>query len=318
MSLTDKAMLISVKVSIPTGRKIDKDASKDVTHARYAQDGSHSVSRKLFIKEDIGPIEQLRTEIRAYVNDNSMPWSDKRQRLIPSNKLTDMMQKLDDFSARMDDLKQEFIARYDLIKSNSMSFLGDGYNDDIMPTLDDLERSFGLEVETDILSNINDFRVKVSEYEFQRVSKMKQDEYERKTRSAITDLWTRLSTPLSNLINRLSDPTTKRYHKSLITNVMQVTDALPSLNIFNDPNLEAICQELKQQLDGVDIADIKKDDIAKKSIAQKSSEIMDRISGFMQNTDALAMQSNESDASDTADASDNTSDAYNDQYQEAA
>jgi len=289
MSLKEKAMLVSLKISIPSNSKKDKQATEEVTQSRNAQDGSYTTSKKVFMKEDIKAAQQVRTRARQYFDSNTLPWTDRSQRLLPSAKFIDFVKEIDKFKDEMEDVKADFIANITRIEANSASFLGDGFDTKDIPSIQDLNQTFTIDFQADPFPDVQDFRCELSEYEKARLAAMHKDAEQKKRESAMQDMWTKLYEPLKTLADRLDDPDTKRYCGSLITNVMKMTDLLPQLNVFDDDNLNDMCQEIRDQLADVDIKDIKKDDMAKKDLVRSSNEIMDRMAGFMKNTDLIAI-----------------------------
>jgi hypothetical protein len=312
MSIQDKAMLVKLSISIPTGRKKDKIATSEATKSRNAQDGAYSTSKCMFVKEDIKPIQDLSTEMRTYFKDNTIPWSDKSDRLLPAKKYLEFMKRMDDYKDKMDELKADFIAKYPQIIQNSASFLGDGFDQDEMPTYQQLDQTFKIDLEINKLTDPNDFRYKLSDYEAQQLTDHVKKQEQIKQQQAINNLWTKLYEPVAHLADRLKDSDAKRYHASLISNIMKIADALPTLNIFGDDNLNEMAAEVKEKLADIDIKDIRKSEDTKKDTLSNAQEIIDKMSGFMNVTDNL-MFSSDTDESDESDESEEEP-----EYQEAA
>ena len=82
MAITDKCMLIDLTVGAWEGRKLDKDASDRVTEEAQAVSGTARVNKLLLPKEVLDPILLKRNQIRRFVYDKTVPWSDAGPRLL--------------------------------------------------------------------------------------------------------------------------------------------------------------------------------------------------------------------------------------------
>jgi hypothetical protein len=63
----------------------------------------------------------------------------------------------------------------------------------------------------------------------------------------IEDLWNRLKNAVSHMADRLNEPES-RFHASLVTNVFDVVDLLPQLNVGQDRGLNHFATEIRNRL----------------------------------------------------------------------
>jgi hypothetical protein len=61
------------------------------------------------------------------------------------------------------------------------------------------------------------------------------------------DLWMRLYEVTNHMASRLADPEA-RFHGTLVSNVSDLVELLPRLNIVGDPNLAVLTEQVRQQL----------------------------------------------------------------------
>ena len=61
------------------------------------------------------------------------------------------------------------------------------------------------------------------------------------------DLWSRLRDVVSHMVDRLNEPES-RFHATLVTNIFDLVDLLPRLNVTDDPELNRFAEEARQKL----------------------------------------------------------------------
>ena len=61
------------------------------------------------------------------------------------------------------------------------------------------------------------------------------------------DLWTRLYDVTNHMASRLADPEA-RFHGTLVSNVSDLVELLPRLNIVGDPHLASLTEQVRKQL----------------------------------------------------------------------
>ena len=122
----------------------------------------------------------------------------------------------------------------------------------------------------------SDFRVDLGKDEIERIQKELQSRLEKEFANANKDLWTRLQNAVSNIVERLSFPDSK-FHDTLISNLQDLVNLIPSLNVTGDSNLEAVrkrCEALTAHSPAALRTDIEvRADVAKQ--AREISRIMD-------------------------------------------
>src|ERR1039458_897454 len=78
-----------------------------------------------------------------------------------------------------------------------------------------------------------DFRVNLSEEEQARIAQDIDRNSREKLQNGMQDLWVRLHKVVAKMAGTLSDPE-KGFHKTLVTNIEDLVEILPQLNITGD------------------------------------------------------------------------------------
>ena len=74
------------------------------------------------------------------------------------------------------------------------------------------------------------------------------------------DLWDRLKVLVSHMVDRLNEPES-RFHASLVSNVLDLINLLPKLNVSDDQELNRFAGEIRNKLCGFTARDLKTNDV---------------------------------------------------------
>ena len=110
------------------------------------------------------------------------------------------------------------------------------FREEDYPAAERLRTKFGLKVEILPVPIGADFRVQMSVEEQARVSR----EIDANVRESLTrgteDLWRRVREAVAHMVDRLNE-SESRFHSSLVTNVLDIVEILPRLNVNGDADL---------------------------------------------------------------------------------
>ena len=113
-----------------------------------------------------------------------------------------------------------------------------------------------------------------------------------RSRRGTEDLWVRLKDVVSHMVERLKEPES-RFHASLVTNVFELVDLLPRLNVNQDEELNRFAEEIKDRLCGFTARDLKKNEILRVATANDAAQILTEM-------DAVLREREQSSGSDVS------------------
>ncbi len=99
------------------------------------------------------------------------------------------------------------------------------------------------------------------------------------------DLWKRLREVVSHMVDRLNEPES-RFHRSLVTNVFELVEILPRLNVNWDTELNRFAGQIKQQLCNYSTHELKKDDLLRVTAATDAASIVAQIDDVLRDREA--------------------------------
>jgi hypothetical protein len=85
---------------------------------------------------------------------------------------------------------------------------------------------------------------------------------------------------VTHMVERLKEPES-RFHASLVTNVFELVDLLPRLNVNQDEELDRFAQEIKDRLCGFTARDLKKNEILRMATANDAAQILTEMEAVL-------------------------------------
>ena len=280
MAITDKCMLIDLTVGAWEGRKLDKDASDRVTEEAQAVSGTARVNKLLLPKEVLDPILLKRNQIRRFVYDKTVPWSDAGPRLLTRIGYQPFIQEfgqlVDEFYGERDTL----LDRYAAAQEQAEFRLGHLFDPADYPDASELRSKFFVKLEISPVPDAGDFRVALDGEVVDEIKAQMTDAIGARINAAMLSVWRRVEGMVRHFATVTSN-TEARFHASTVDNLMELIDILPSLNILDDPKLAQIGVRLRDELSGMDAKSLKKNAKQRSEAAAAAQAILDDMEGFM-------------------------------------
>lgn len=250
-SLASSAMLVELSISVPTMKRKDKAAAKDIAEQNGAEASDINAS-----KDILGGCVQLKDlqnwqfrEVRQRVHYSmTKPWSDSGLRIITTINYPDYINI-------MSQLEQEFWQRvqtvldvYDWEIIQAQTRLGNMFNAALYPTKEELCGKFKFNLTSIPLPDAADFRVDLPD----EAVKVLKEAYERHYNDSIKGA---MDSVLKEVIELLT-----RFHKQLdrgyiaegtLDQIYLLLDTMRTCNLTQDTQIEAARLKLEEQFRGL-------------------------------------------------------------------
>jgi hypothetical protein len=274
--LQEKSMVVSLKICKWTATKHDKKITNEVKENHNASDDAGRYNKRLVAKEHLEAIQKLESEARSYHYENTLPWGENGERLLPSENFQDYIAKTSLFKDKFDSAVIAFVADYPDIILDAKTRLNGMFKESDYPSVANIKDKFAFKT-TFMPVPDADFRVSLSEAEISRLRSSVSDEITTRITEAVKSTWTRIQEQLSHIKDRLSDPEAK-FKNSLFGNLRDLIDLLPRLNVTGDENIERICTEMSGLL--VDPEAVRNDSKLRSEKAQEVTSILNKFDQF--------------------------------------
>lgn len=242
-----KAMLVELRVSQWTGRKIDRRATEQVAQMNGIDVRVGTYYKSLLDGKELEPIKQLVGAARTYHYKMTLPWSDSGPRILSSAAYFEYMAEMQTYRSRFEQLYQDFEKRYALARAEAQRTLGPLFSEGDYPTLASLAHKFGFELNVLPLPVADDFRVDLGTEEVERLKQQIADATKASTAGAVLDMAQRVEQVVTAFIERLGKEENV-FRDSLVENARALVEVLPKLNFAGDERIDALTAKVQDTL----------------------------------------------------------------------
>lgn len=285
MNISEKAMLVALSISAWSGRKYDKDATKEV-----AQNHGTDVSRAgRFNKILVNPaslkeITSIAGNARNYTMSVTLPWLNDGIRIIPVDIYLEYVQRMSEYRSQFNQAVDKLAIEYDALVKQAKLDLNGLFKESDYPSVDSIRRKHAFNVRVFNLPDSEDFRVSLSESEFQSTKQEIEQNLNEAADNAVRDVFQRVSMRMEHILKRLKEVEAddgKGIRESMMRNVSELADLLPKLNITNNPDIDGIASQIKQELATISSDDLRENQSSRIAAAQSARDILSKVSAYI-------------------------------------
>jgi hypothetical protein len=280
MKLSDKALLVQLSISQWTARKYDKKATEQVASANNAAVQSGRYNKSLLPMNDfLANVHQKSTLIRKKYYANTLPWGIDGTQILPSANYLSFMTDFRKEKYEWQMVVNSFLSEYMRLKTHARVSLNTLYNEADYPLQDEVASKFDMDMSIMPVPD-GDFRVDVAEEELARITADVERRVVDASQNAMKEAWTRLHDRVQHMAEKLDDPKAV-FRDTLVENTREICSVLSRLNFTDDPNLEAMRQEVEQSLTKHHPDALRNDPDLRRDKAAEAKAIMAKMGAFM-------------------------------------
>lgn len=289
--LSSNYLLASLNVRIWSGKKTDKNATRELLVDKGAISNAASVVKSLLAGNDSKLKETAAafTRIRGFFYENSSPWTTssvgamKGDRLISTATSITFLGDFARLKIEADTALTEFLGEYDAAVANAALSLGALYDPSQYPTKQQVAGLFSANMDLRPVPESADFD-RLTNVPADLATGLK-DLYERSVEkqmdNALSDVQKRLLTELERMdvqLSKVAKGEKTRLFKSMVGNLKHLTGMARSLNFTNNTEIEAIADIIEGHLLQYEV-DAYKDNAALASAsAATARQVMEKAS----------------------------------------
>lgn len=280
------AMLVEFNASVWTARKLDKGTTDEVisNKSAMAKDAARVNKNLLAGRPELDVINQQVGKVRAFVYDNTLPWSDSGLRLLPTANFMAFSAKMNEYEEEFSGLVDNFVQVYPTLITAQAMALGDMFKRDDYPSAQALAEKFRFRVGYMPVPTAGDFRVDVGN-EAQEELRQQLDRLQaERVDAAMSDVRARLGEHLRRMSDRLAvdfingEVKTRRFHDSLVTGALELCEIVKNLNVVGDQELESTRCSLANLLSGVEPDELRKNMEVRTDVRAQVEQMLDKFS----------------------------------------
>jgi hypothetical protein len=285
-SLSSRAMLCSLSISVWSARKHDVEASEEIARQHGAQADAGRYHKVLLPKAALAEIQKIVSEARQEHYFMTLPWDDNGYRVLPAAAYMEHTDKMRALSNRFTPAVETLATQLNQLLEEAKIRLGGLFRAEDYPTPEELRAKYSFETKVLPLPDANDFRVTLGEEEKERIKRQITASVEASLQVGSRELWQRLYEAVSHMAERLQaykvtgEGVEHPFRDSVVTNLVKLVDILPKLNVTGDAELERLAEEARASL-LVDPHELRNSDSVRSETAKAASAIADRMKAFM-------------------------------------
>ena len=280
VDLSTRAMIISLTIGSWSARKFDRTATREVAQAHNSDEAMGSYTKKL-----IGPgstLDKIHTKqsaARARHYALTLPWANDGGRIISAPAYMPYTADMRKFREDLDDLVFTFGQEYPDLKDEARRKLNGLYNAADYPA--DIKDKFTFGWNVSPLAAPDDFRVSLGTLEVTRIKAEMQAQADALLANAMKDVWQRMFEPVSRMAEALRayQPAANGqkaegiFRDSLVSNLRDVLQAVPLLNITQDQTITHTAKRIEDELTGMSADQLRCSKWDREYTADKADEI---------------------------------------------
>ena len=276
--LQNNSLIVSLSVSQWTARKMDKKVTTEVIDQHNAASDAGRWNKLLVAKEHTDAIQKIASEARTFHYENTLAWGENNERLLPSKNYFTYVSKVNEIKGRFHAAVADFLKKYDYVIDEAKVRLNGTFNAKDYPTRYEAEDKFRFKISFMPVPS-DDIRIELSNEEVASLREAIGTEINDRLQDAVKGTWDRIKERLTAMKERLSDPKAI-FRDSLFDNLSELIGLLPKLNVTDDPNITAICTEMRRLC--VDPNSVRSNDNLRSQKAQEVEQVLNKFSGFFQ------------------------------------
>lgn len=280
MNLSDRALLVQLSISQWTARKYDKKATAEVAVTFNTSKDAGRYNKSLLPMNDyLDRVHKKTTHIREKFYKNTLPWGIEGTMMLPTTNylafMTEFRKEKNEWLSLVDD----FVDEYPRLQMDAQRVLGGLYADSDYPTPDAIARKFNIDMAVFPVPT-TDFRCQIASDELTRIQQDVEARVANAQATAMNEVWQRMFDKVKHMAEKLADPKAI-FRDTLVDNLKDQCAMLSRLNFMDDPNLEALRQQVEGTLASHHPDALRNDPDLRRDTAAEAKAIMDKMSVFM-------------------------------------
>lgn len=253
------ALLTTLRKSEWTGKIKASELDGEIAIANNATKGKATKTDKFLIAQDEPlwkAVKKAGRDLHTTWETWSTPWQDGGTRMIASSAFLDFSQRLEAKTEAFKAAVAAFVADYEAMIPRQATRLGDLFDPSNYPTKEQIAEKFGVAIDYLPVPTAGDFRVQLADDQMAAVQASTERMVEAALKKAALDPVKRLHKAVSKVVATLAQPNAI-FRDSMIGNIRELAAMMPALNIANDPKLDALTDEIQQDLASIDPTELR-------------------------------------------------------------
>lgn len=287
-NLADRAMLVNLSISQWSAAKSDKKVNREIALQHGSDESMGNFRKSLIARDALKKITDIASAARQEHYRLTLPWRDSGDRILSSAGYFAYAEKMRALETAFYAAVQEFIPNYPGYIEQAKVALNGLFDAADYPDPAKVHRKFSFALDVLPVPQANDFRVNLGDSEIALIKNHIELGADERLQRAMQDVWLRMRDVVSRMSDRLKQYTVNRdgsvanpFRDSLVTNITDLLDLIPVLNLTGDPNVTEFAAAMRDDLTRYSPDQLRDAEYARKDTAQRADEILAKMSAFI-------------------------------------
>lgn len=250
--LANRAMIAYLSISQWSARRLDRDVTDELNRSKGATRDASRVNKLLVPKEALAPITKIARETKDGFDEKTLPWLSDGARVLPAPTYREMAKWVRDQKQKFADAVDAFVLEYPNYLRQAQGELGAMFKPEDYPSLEEIERKFDMKMKILPVPTGDDFRVNLAGEEIAAMRAEMEQSVADAAAAMTKNIFDRIADVANKMVERLTvyKPGTKgqkaqgHFQDSLVTNIHDLVEILPSLNVTDDDRIRDLTARL--------------------------------------------------------------------------
>lgn len=288
--LKNKALTVRLYRKKPSRNKLDKEISAKVRNDMgVTDDVALRVNKSIFTKEATKPYMEILNDAGKYYYKVTTPWDDTGNRLLAVELYEDFTKTFKDYTRKFRAAAEGFM---DTIKDQVKSMkeiMGDAFNASDYNHLflsngevnrESIREMFQCEIEFGVVADADDLRANLTDDDRRIIAEHITEVNQKKFAKTQQHIIVTLRDHIMAIHERLCEKD-HIFRDTLITNLEDLVDLIPKMNISNDPAINQIAADAKAKLCKWDAQTLRDNEVTRKEVSDEADKLVKNMAGLI-------------------------------------
>jgi hypothetical protein len=287
--LRRKAVLVEVKTSAWTARKLDRKITKEVNDQHGASQDAGRYNKLLIEAKHLEEVTRAAGSARELLHTYTKPWSDGVG-ILPNALHEEFASKFRKIAREFETVVEEFCREYPSYVAERKAKLNGMFNAADYPDPAQIRDKFKLSLRTLPLPDAEDFRADVLDENTiadikreveESMATVKRDAFQHSI-DQIKDVVGHLATKLKTYGESADGRSKKSYFRdSTVEHVAELAKLLPAFNFDENPEFDKVVARIKRELTVEDAKTLREEPTVRESIAKSADDILKDVEALL-------------------------------------
>jgi len=262
------------------GKTAASGIAKEIEKTNNAKRGAVETNIVYLPERYSKPVTTAVSRIRTYFNDNTLPWGNDSQRVVPSKAYQALMDQTTVLKHAFEEAAANITNNYADVMDAAKVRLGDLYDANKFPSEKQLKSKYCINIYRNSINAAEDVRiVGLSEATVADIRKDVSKQYEEQINTAVTDIIERMKEVMVDVVERTSKPSDGVKFATMISKMEKTYNSLTALNITADPKIEELLTQFKS-VSEVNAETLRQSESTRRDVTGKAKSMLDALNSF--------------------------------------